>query len=174
MVEMDNLPWEVETYLHRVGRTGRYGTSGIAINLIGGAEDEEFLQKLRDEGIQIDILPDKVSHNEYVKQLTETDQAQFIQHESHKIESKPLILNNNNNSKSSSNHAAQKKKPKKKHPKPQRPTSSDRDTTCQEDSSYFQPSFAWEPPQPSNPVPTASVPAPAKQMNVFIPPDLFF
>ncbi|EPB89423.1 hypothetical protein HMPREF1544_03792 [Mucor circinelloides 1006PhL] len=52
-----DLPWEVETYLHRVGRTGRYGTSGIAINLIGGAEDEEFLQKLRDEGIQIDILP---------------------------------------------------------------------------------------------------------------------
>ncbi|KAL7309487.1 hypothetical protein PS15m_010361 [Mucor circinelloides] len=175
-----DLPWEVETYLHRVGRTGRYGTSGIAINLIGGAEDEAFLQKLRDEGIQIDILPDKVSHNEYVKQLTETDQAQFIQHESHKIESKPLILNNNNNnnnnssSKSSSNHAGQKKKPKKKHPKPQRPTLSDRGTTYQEDSSYFQPSIAWEALQPSNPAQTASVPAPAKQMNVFIPPDLFF
>ncbi|KAI8644997.1 P-loop containing nucleoside triphosphate hydrolase protein [Parasitella parasitica] len=54
-----DLPWDVETYLHRVGRTGRYGTSGIAINLIGSTEDEEFLQKLKNEGIDVHVLPGK-------------------------------------------------------------------------------------------------------------------
>ncbi|GAN04193.1 DEAD box polypeptide 20 [Mucor ambiguus] len=170
-----DLPWEVETYLHRVGRTGRYGTSGIAINLIGSAEDKEFLQKLRNEGIQIDILPDKVSHNKYVKQLTESDQKHLNQHESQKIESKPLILNHKHDrSSGSSSNAAQKKKAKKKHPKPQKQISRQTDTTHQEDSSQFQPSFAWEPLKTSHPQPTATTLAPANQVNIFIPPDLFF
>ncbi|CAO3656342.1 unnamed protein product [Mucor fragilis] len=169
-----DLPWEVETYLHRVGRTGRYGTSGIAINLIGGTEDEEFLQKLRDEGIRIDILPDKVSHNEYVKRLTESDQAQLNQHKSQKIESKPLILNHNNDKSSSSSNTAQKKKLKKKQPKPQEPKQRYTDATYQEDSIQFQPPFAWKAAQSSNLQSTASAPPPARQTSVFIPPDLFF
>ncbi|KAI9269794.1 P-loop containing nucleoside triphosphate hydrolase protein [Sporodiniella umbellata] len=53
-----DLPWEIETYLHRVGRTGRYGTSGVAINLIG-PEDQRFLDELKEKGIQVGPLPGK-------------------------------------------------------------------------------------------------------------------
>ncbi|KAI8380812.1 P-loop containing nucleoside triphosphate hydrolase protein [Blakeslea trispora] len=80
-----DLPWEIETYLHRVGRTGRYGTSGIAVNLIG-PEDTSFLKALQEKGIQIKPLPDQVSYNEYVKELTKEDQKALEQHRSLIIE----------------------------------------------------------------------------------------
>ncbi|KAI7899691.1 P-loop containing nucleoside triphosphate hydrolase protein [Cokeromyces recurvatus] len=53
-----DFPWEIETYLHRVGRTGRFGTSGIAVNLIG-PEDEAFLEQLLKKGITVHPLPGK-------------------------------------------------------------------------------------------------------------------
>jgi ATP-dependent RNA helicase DeaD len=31
-----NLPWDVESYIHRIGRTGRNGKKGTAISLVGG------------------------------------------------------------------------------------------------------------------------------------------
>ncbi|KAI7895903.1 P-loop containing nucleoside triphosphate hydrolase protein [Mucor mucedo] len=86
-----DMPWEVETYLHRVGRTGRYGTSGIAINLIG-PDDQPFLKTLSEQGIRIDPLPQKVAYNEFLKELSETDQASFQRHQSNKIESKPMVM----------------------------------------------------------------------------------
>jgi len=33
-----DLPREVENYLHRIGRSGRYGRKGTAINFITGAD----------------------------------------------------------------------------------------------------------------------------------------
>ncbi|OBZ78511.1 putative ATP-dependent RNA helicase ddx20 [Choanephora cucurbitarum] len=86
-----DLPWEIETYLHRVGRTGRYGTSGIAVNLIG-PEDEPFLTALRDKDIPIHLLPDKVSYNEYMKELTEEEERTLKEHQSITIEPKPVKL----------------------------------------------------------------------------------
>jgi ATP-dependent RNA helicase DDX19/DBP5 len=41
-VSKDNVP-DYETYLHRIGRTGRFGRKGTAISLIG---DEASLQVL--------------------------------------------------------------------------------------------------------------------------------
>jgi ATP-dependent RNA helicase DDX19/DBP5 len=41
-VTRDNLP-DYETYLHRIGRTGRFGRKGTAINLIG---DDQSMQVL--------------------------------------------------------------------------------------------------------------------------------
>ena len=35
-----------ETYVHRIGRTGRFGRSGVAINFVSGARDRENLQAL--------------------------------------------------------------------------------------------------------------------------------
>ena len=32
---------DTETYLHRVGRTGRYGDKGIALNIVENQRDEE-------------------------------------------------------------------------------------------------------------------------------------
>ena len=37
---------DYETYLHRIGRTERFGTSGISINLICGKKDMEYMMKL--------------------------------------------------------------------------------------------------------------------------------
>ena len=37
---------DYETYLHRIGRTGRFNTEGIGVNLIQGKRDMEYLMKL--------------------------------------------------------------------------------------------------------------------------------
>lgn len=39
---------DCETYLHRIGRTGRFGKQGIAINLVDSAKSMEVLSKIRD------------------------------------------------------------------------------------------------------------------------------
>ncbi len=35
-----------ETYLHRIGRTGRFGKKGIAISLVDSARDQQALQQI--------------------------------------------------------------------------------------------------------------------------------
>ena len=40
-----DLPKEKETYIHRIGRSGRYGRKGVAINLIGD-RDVEYLKHI--------------------------------------------------------------------------------------------------------------------------------
>lgn len=37
---------DCETYLHRIGRTGRFGRSGIALNLISGERDAKILKTI--------------------------------------------------------------------------------------------------------------------------------
>jgi len=44
MVVNVDMPWNVENYLHRIGRSARYGRKGVAINLIGGSNDVEGLR----------------------------------------------------------------------------------------------------------------------------------
>lgn len=38
---------DCETYLHRIGRTGRFGRSGIAINLVDGNRSRNALQDIQ-------------------------------------------------------------------------------------------------------------------------------
>lgn len=46
------------TYLHRIGRCGRYGRKGTAISLIGGSSDQYSLKCIEDYfGIEIPYLP---------------------------------------------------------------------------------------------------------------------
>jgi ATP-dependent RNA helicase UAP56/SUB2 len=42
--DMPDLP---DTYLHRVGRAGRVGTSGLAITMVASDEDQELLGKVQ-------------------------------------------------------------------------------------------------------------------------------
>lgn len=44
---LDKLP-DCETYLHRIGRTGRFGRSGVSINFIATQEDEHCQSVIRD------------------------------------------------------------------------------------------------------------------------------
>ncbi|CRK89080.1 CLUMA_CG002569, isoform A [Clunio marinus] len=41
-----DLPYDCFTYLHRIGRAGRFGTYGVAITFINGEEDVEKFQKI--------------------------------------------------------------------------------------------------------------------------------
>jgi len=48
------MPEERDSYLHRVGRAGRFGTKGLAINFIKPDEEEVEGQKT-DKQVLIDI-----------------------------------------------------------------------------------------------------------------------
>ena len=37
---------DFETYLHRIGRTGRFGKSGIAVNFIDGQRSMTIMKKI--------------------------------------------------------------------------------------------------------------------------------
>ena len=37
---------DCETYLHRIGRTGRFGKSGVAINLVDGPQPMQVLKQI--------------------------------------------------------------------------------------------------------------------------------
>lgn len=39
---------DYDTYLHRIGRTGRFGKKGIAINLVGGNTDFNVLKQIEE------------------------------------------------------------------------------------------------------------------------------
>ncbi|KAF9288234.1 DEAD (Asp-Glu-Ala-Asp) box polypeptide 20 [Mortierella alpina] len=51
-----DLPRDPETYLHRVGRTGRYGTTGLAVSIVDDAEQTTVETLKRDFGITIKEL----------------------------------------------------------------------------------------------------------------------
>ena len=55
-VDMQGRP-DCETYLHRIGRTGRFGKSGVAINFVSHERDMRVLQDIQNHfGIQIKRL----------------------------------------------------------------------------------------------------------------------
>ena len=48
---------DFETYLHRIGRTGRFGKSGIAVNFIDGQRSMQVMKKIEEHfGKKISIL----------------------------------------------------------------------------------------------------------------------
>lgn len=44
---VDNGAVDKETYLHRIGRTGRFGKDGLAINMISSAREKEMIESLQ-------------------------------------------------------------------------------------------------------------------------------
>ncbi|CEI93894.1 hypothetical protein RMCBS344292_08119 [Rhizopus microsporus] len=129
-----DLPWEVETYLHRVGRTGRYGTSGIAINLVG-PEDMPHFEEIKKKGIQVLPLPGNVTYGEYQKELTAEEQAVLKEHESVNIQVKPFRSKRISKERSVE---TKKAKTREKHKPTLLPTSKDKSRTVKSQS-YWQP-----------------------------------
>lgn len=41
-----DMPTDSDSYLHRVGRAGRFGTKGLAITFVSGAEDIKILEDI--------------------------------------------------------------------------------------------------------------------------------
>ncbi|GAB6019319.1 DEAD (Asp-Glu-Ala-Asp) box polypeptide 20 [Chamberlinius hualienensis] len=57
-----DVPYDLETYLHRIGRAGRFGSYGIAITLASEGEEERLLEKLKNSGnLQIKQLPELIN-----------------------------------------------------------------------------------------------------------------
>lgn len=67
-----DFPKNAETYLHRIGRSGRFGHLGLAINLINW-EDRFNLYRIEQElGTEIQPIPSVIEKNLYVYETPET------------------------------------------------------------------------------------------------------
>lgn len=56
-----DLPRSKETYIHRIGRSGRYGRKGVAINLVGQRDQRSLAEIQEHYKITIDDLPQNLS-----------------------------------------------------------------------------------------------------------------
>jgi len=55
-----------DTYLHRVGRAGRFGTKGLAITFVATEEDQRVLQKVQERfTVEIKPLPEQIDKKLY-------------------------------------------------------------------------------------------------------------
>jgi len=62
-----DMPSNEVTYLHRVGRAGRFGTKGIAISFVSTDEDKEVMEKVRKQFIvKLPELPDELDCSTYM------------------------------------------------------------------------------------------------------------
>lgn len=60
---------EIDTYLHRVGRTARFGTKGLAISFVSTTDELEVLKKIQDRFVlKIAELPDSIETDQYMNQ----------------------------------------------------------------------------------------------------------
>ncbi|KAL4226434.1 DEAD (Asp-Glu-Ala-Asp) box polypeptide 20 [Mactra antiquata] len=63
VVNMD-LPKDHETYLHRIGRAGRFGSFGIAISLISEGQERVNMNSIEKKcNTQINLIPDPIPHD---------------------------------------------------------------------------------------------------------------
>ena len=60
-----DLPQSSETYLHRVGRSGRYGHLGLAVNFITDKDKETFFTIEQELEIEVQPFPKEVDRNLY-------------------------------------------------------------------------------------------------------------
>ncbi|CAG8572537.1 12807_t:CDS:10 [Dentiscutata erythropus] len=77
VVNLD-MPRDAETYLHRVGRTGRYGTHGLAISFVD-INELGFIESLKTNyHVDVQPLPDELSFKHHQRPLTtENDQEAY-------------------------------------------------------------------------------------------------
>jgi len=67
--DMPDKPDEANTYLHRVGRAGRFGTKGLAISFVADQKERDILKKIQDKFVvKISELPDTIDADEYMNQ----------------------------------------------------------------------------------------------------------
>ncbi|CAL5189330.1 unnamed protein product [Lathyrus oleraceus] len=60
------MPDSADTYLHRVGRAGRFGTKGLAITFVSCSTDVDVLNNVQSR-FEIDIkqLPEQIDTSTY-------------------------------------------------------------------------------------------------------------
>jgi len=64
-----DMPETPDTYLHRVGRAGRFGTKGLAITFVSSEADTEVLNKVQERfEVNITELPEHIDISSYMNQ----------------------------------------------------------------------------------------------------------
>ena len=63
-----------ETYLHRIGRSGRFGHLGLAINLVTPNDRRSLYQIEEELGTTIKAIPQNVDARLYVAEFQMSDQ----------------------------------------------------------------------------------------------------
>lgn len=62
------MPNNSDSYLHRVGRAGRFGTKGLAISFVSGDEDKKVLEDVQKRfEVKIGELPTTIDSASYSK-----------------------------------------------------------------------------------------------------------
>jgi len=62
-----DMPGDGDSYLHRVGRAGRFGTKGLALSFVCGEEDEAVLKTVQDRfEVNIDAMPATIDTTSYL------------------------------------------------------------------------------------------------------------
>lgn len=62
-----DMPDNADQYLHRVGRSGRFGTKGLAISFVSSKEDAEMLNKVQSKFVvEIPALPESIDVSSYM------------------------------------------------------------------------------------------------------------
>lgn len=62
-----DMPEDRDTYLHRVGRAGRFGTKGLAISFVSSTEDAEILNDVQKKFVvSIPVLPNEIDASSYM------------------------------------------------------------------------------------------------------------
>lgn len=75
-----SLPRDVESYIHRIGRTGRAGKDGLAISIISTLEDRlfEIVKKKTRSDIQLINLSDKPIEKLERRDFTSNRRRRFL------------------------------------------------------------------------------------------------
>merc|ERR1712046_243908 len=62
-----DMPEDSDSYLHRVGRAGCFGTKGLAITFVSTEEDEGVLKKVQERfEVNIDTMPAQIDTTSYL------------------------------------------------------------------------------------------------------------
>lgn len=61
-----DMPADSDTYLHRIGRAGRFDSRGLAISFVSNDDDKEVLKEIQGRFvIEMNELPEKIDHSLY-------------------------------------------------------------------------------------------------------------
>ena len=62
-----DMPEDSDTYLHRVGRAGRFGTKGLALTFVSTDEDQEVLKKVQERfEVNVSEMPATIDTTAYI------------------------------------------------------------------------------------------------------------
>ena len=63
-----DMPEDTDTYIHRIARTGRFGTKGLAITYVTNGIDAAILNEIQSRfEVQITEMPDKIDEATYIE-----------------------------------------------------------------------------------------------------------